>query len=373
MAILAQGLKSTTIDVYHDFSELPSDARAAMGVAERLCIQQGFDWYSNLTNTVYQEDTGIRIVVHRDNDGVLAVLPLHISIKKNSASLESLANFYTSLYQPYFSDRMTVEKLISLFHCIISAYPELYRLRLAPLNVDYAGFNLLRSAASQIGLASFPFFCFGNWYLKVNFPWNDYLASRTGMLKNTLSRKRKKFEQSNGVLELIQTPQQQAYGVLAYQQVYANSWKIQEPFPEFMPGLVRMLADNGWLRMGLASVNGKPVAAQIWIVAYGKACIYKLAYDEAYKHLSAGSLLTAMLMEHVLDHDKVLEVDYLCGDDPYKAEWMSDRRERWGIVFFNLRTIRGVWAYTKEACWRLVKPFVARLRYVLAREGNQDV
>jgi hypothetical protein len=47
------------------------------------------------------------------------------------------------------------------------------------------------------------------------------------------------------------------------------------------------------------------------------------------------------MLEHVLDVDKVREVDYLTGDDAYKANWMSDRRERWGIMAFNPKTIRG--------------------------------
>ena len=41
-------------------------------------------------------------------------------------------------------------------------------------------------------------------------------------------------------------------------------------------------------------------------------------------------------MEHVIDTDKVHDVDYLTGDDAYKKDWMPDRRERWGIAVFNL-------------------------------------
>ncbi len=37
------------------------------------------------------------------------------------------------------------------------------------------------------------------------------------------------------------------------------------------------------------------------------------------------------LMENALDVDRVSVVDYLCGDDDYKRDWMSARRERWGL------------------------------------------
>jgi hypothetical protein len=32
-------------------------------------------------------------------------------------------------------------------------------------------------------------------------------------------------------------------------------------------------------------------------------------------------------MEYVIDTDKVEEIDFLTGNDAYKQEWMSDRRE----------------------------------------------
>jgi hypothetical protein len=45
------------------------------------------------------------------------------------------------------------------------------------------------------------------------------------------------------------------------------------------------------------------------------------------------------MMQHVLDVDRVDEVDYLAGDEPYKREWMSTRRERRGVVAFNPHSI----------------------------------
>ena len=78
-----------------------------------------------------------------------------------------------------------------------------------------------------------------------------------------------------------------------------------------------------------------------WIVHGGVASIYKICYAEKFAKLSVGSVLTARLLEHVLDVDRVTEVDYLSGDDTYKANWMSDRRERWGIMAFNPETLWG--------------------------------
>jgi CelD/BcsL family acetyltransferase involved in cellulose biosynthesis len=59
----------------------------------------------------------------------------------------------------------------------------------------------------------------------------------------------------------------------------------------------------------------------------------------------------------VLEHDGVHEVDYLCGDDPYKADWMAQRRERVGLVAFDLRRWRGLSAAAQHTAGRLLKRF----------------
>lgn len=51
------------------------------------------------------------------------------------------------------------------------------------------------------------------------------------------------------------------------------------------------------------------------------ASIYKLAYQDKFADLSVGSILTARLMQHVIDIDGVTHVDYLTGDDAYKRDW----------------------------------------------------
>jgi hypothetical protein len=41
-------------------------------------------------------------------------------------------------------------------------------------------------------------------------------------------------------------------------------------------------------------------------------------------------------------------VDYLSGDDAYKADWMAARRERVGLVAFDRLSLRGVAAAARH-------------------------
>jgi CelD/BcsL family acetyltransferase involved in cellulose biosynthesis len=172
----------------------------------------------------------------------------------------------------------------------------------------------------------------------------------------------KKFGADGGVLEIVSEQHALASAIAAYQSVYAASWKKPEPYPEFMPGLLASCLKSGALRLGLAWLDGQPIAAQMWIVSHGRAAIYKMAYHKAYKKYAPGTLVTALLMEQVIDVDQVREVDYLIGDDSYKKTWMACRRERWGIVVYNPGSLRGIAGLARELLGRSARGLVKRWR-----------
>ena len=48
------------------------------------------------------------------------------------------------------------------------------------------------------------------------------------------------------------------------------------------------------------------------------------------------------MFRHVLDRDRPAMIDYGNGNEPYKAEWMDTRRERFRLRLFNLRSVGGL-------------------------------
>jgi len=125
---------------------------------------------------------------------------------------------------------------------------------------------------------------------------------------------------------------------------------------------MRLCAKAGWLRLAVAWLGEMPIAAQFWFVYAGRAHVYKLAYDEAHKEHSAGTILTAHLMQHVLDVDRVREVDYGSGDDAYKRDWMSKRRERIVLTAINRATMRGKIRAGKERLAEITAPWRRRFQ-----------
>ncbi|MDP1335135.1 GNAT family N-acetyltransferase, partial [Klebsiella pneumoniae] len=70
--------------------------------------------------------------------------------------------------------------------------------------------------------------------------WADYLKDRSSQVRNTIKRNAKKFAAEGGRLELVRDGERLEAGIAAYQAVYAQSWKMAEPYPDFVPGLIRL-------------------------------------------------------------------------------------------------------------------------------------
>jgi CelD/BcsL family acetyltransferase involved in cellulose biosynthesis len=340
-----------SVDTYAHARDLPADALALMQRAQAQHIEFGADWHSNLVDTVYARDPQpheVRFFVLRRQGRVLAVLPTVAQAGDFGREVSALSNFYTAIYAPALDDGLEAEDLLPLTRALRKSGARAAAYRFAPMDPASNEFALLRRALSMAGLSAHAYFAFGNWFEPVRQNWADYLKDRSGQVRSTIKRNAKKFVAEGGRLEIVQGGDRLEAGLAAYQAVYAQSWKVPEPYPDFVPGLIRLCANRGWLRLGLAWLGDKPVAAQIWIVANGRADIYKLAYDEAHKALAPGTLLTALLMEQAIDVDRVREIDYLIGDDPYKAAWMSQRRERFGLIAYDPLTLRGLLGLARQ-------------------------
>jgi CelD/BcsL family acetyltransferase involved in cellulose biosynthesis len=139
----------------------------------------------------------------------------------------------------------------------------------------------------------------------------------------------------------------------AFELVYRRSWKNAEPYPDFNVALMRAMAERGWLRLGVWSIETEPVAVQFWAVHAGQAIVLKLAHDEAFKTHSPGTVLTAIMIRHLLDNEHVAQIDLGRGDDTYKQGWAVERRQRIGVLLINPRRPAGLIALLRHASGRI--------------------
>lgn len=347
------------VSAYPSIDSLTEEAVSLFNDAAQDNIESASGWFANLQRTVFTDDPGVRYYVKTFDGEATAALPLCLTRHGPVRQIEALGNYYTSLYQPAMH---ASADLTPLLQAAIRDHNTAHVMRFAPMDPDSPAYAALLTALRSIGWEPFHFYCFGNWYLEVTGKFNDYMKSRSGSLRNTIKRMNKKFTADGGELEIIITPDKVAEGIEAFNHVYLCSWKKPEPYPKFIPGLIRWLASDGLLRLGIARLKGQPIAAQLWITNHGKASIYKVAYDENYASYSPGTLVTSYLLEYVIDHDKVKEVDFLIGDDKYKQIWMNHRRERRGIIAYNPATIIGLILLTTEMTGRFIRRIIQMTR-----------
>ena len=357
------------ISVYGCLEDLPPGYEKLFLTASAASgFSLSMPWFSNLVATCFDHNTILKIYAIEDRHGVrkpcmaLAMCYQHAANGWLSPrKLMPIANYYTSLFSPLQQESTTdsAENIRLLAEAIAADLPRWDMVDLHPLDISHPLFDLTQRAFRLAGMAVQTYFCFGNWYLEVNGrSFHQYLNGLSGKLRNTLQRKEKILSDANRIrFEIFSNTAELGHRILEFEQIYNASWKQPESCTAFIPGLILTCAEHGWLRMGIAYIDNQPAAAQIWIVKDEVASIYKLAHDKQFEKFSVGTLLTAKLMQYVIDIDRVREVDFLTGDDAYKCDWMSHRRERWGIVAFNLRTFKGVVAAVMNIGGRGFKKF----------------
>jgi hypothetical protein len=317
------------------------------------------DWFTLLENTVYSVDGQSAIFAAWVDDVLSVVLPLRSCKQRGGLpirGLRSMSNYYTPVFSPLI-DSSAAERgaLAAVFRQLSLAQPVWHWLDLEPLSVESR--DHLSALLLGNGFVVFPYFRFGNWYLPLEGrSYAEYAASLPSRLRNTLVRKNKQLNKMGRCdVRLFVAEQGVQSAIEAYWQVYNASWKQAEPYPAFIEGLISLAARQGWLRLGVLYIDNVPVATQLWLVFRGKAYVYKLAYDERFAGCSPGSVLSEFMFKQVIDMDGVVEIDYLVGDDSYKRDWMSARRERWGLLAFNRGTLCGRFLAANESVRRALR------------------
>lgn len=306
-------------------------------------------WFSNFVNKIVAPEESVIIYgIESSNRTVaLGAIPMWHRVSDGlfrPKVIQSLTNYYTPSWSPILDGRYSVES-IEAFSRALAQDRQLFSVAdFRCLDPQQPYFATLQRALSDRGFAVQTHFQFGNWYLHVgDRSYAEYVAGLSTVLKKNIPYQARRLERTYRVEFVLTTGLDGLDNALKdYETVYHSSWRDQEAYPGFIRGLVETAARIGSLRLGILYADGIPIAAQLWFIQGGVAAIYKIAYVETFAKFSVGTVLTARMMHNAIDVEKVSIVDYLSGDDGYKKDWMSHRRERWGILAFNLRSFHGL-------------------------------
>jgi hypothetical protein len=311
---------------YSDWNQLPESASALFEQGEKDSIFFSRWWFENVAAALDDGEVMMLACV-LDENRALAILPL---VKSGGNHYRSLQHRYTTHY----SLLLGGDDPQGILTCLVEGLQQLPvdSLLLEPVADDDCSVVGLRGGMQAAGYRCESMFRLYNWIYRLQGQsYEQYMATRPARLRNTISRKQRKLDREHGYEIRLFTGDAVPQAMSDYYAVYTASWKANEQYVDFLDRMVAGFSRAGWSRLGVLYVNGRPAAAQLWYVVQGKASIFRLAYDEAWKQYSPGSILTSFLMEYVIETDKVEQIDFLTGNEAYKQDWMSERRERFAL------------------------------------------
>jgi len=249
---------------------------------------------------------GARPLFARVSNGDATAL---LALRKEGATLRALSNWYTFRWRPLISPGAPAPDLLDAIARDLPHHG--WRLTLDQVPDEDGSATLLADALRRAGWrVSMDPHDLNHVLPLAGRSYAEYLASRPGALRTTLKRRTAKVE--TRVLDHFEENVWREY-----EAIYAASWKPEEGLPAMLEDFARAEGAAGRLRLGIAHIDGQPVAAQFWTVESGTAWIHKLAHRDDAKAMSPGTVLSAALFARVIDG--------------YKRDWMDEIRPRYRI------------------------------------------
>jgi hypothetical protein len=345
---------ATRIETFTSLTALPDDALSLFAASASFFTSR--DWWECVLAHAMPPRAEPRLLLARHGDRPAALFPMLLD--PDGGGFGALTTPYSCLYAPLIApevaDRAGVFAAFAR-HCRAFATTRLDAL-------DAATADDLADACGPAGIAVARFDHFGNWHEAVaGLDFASWSRRRPGALRETIRRRTRQAERlAEGSFALFSDPNEIAMGIEAFEAVYARSWKEPEPYPTFNAAQIRAAAALGVARLGIWWIGKVAAAAQFWVVEASGATVLKLAHDEVFKAHSPGTVLTAWMIRHLLEQEHVVDLDFGRGDDPYKRDWVTDRRQRVGLLLINPRRPAGIAALARHKIGRLR----ARLRPV---------
>ncbi len=299
-----------------------------------------YEWFALL------EDAGMRplVVVAQDGQKTAAMV-----LAQGHSGLEAMGNWYNFTWQPISNSPLPDANLLrAIAHDLKT---RTHHIMLAPLADEDGTASAMEHAFRASGWHVRRVQCDHNLVLPVKGrSFAQYQNTLPGPLRTVLKRKSSKVK-----VRII--TQFDADIWQTYASIYEKSWKPQEGAPDLLRRFAETQGHGGKLRMAIAMRDGIAVAAQFWTVENKVAYIHKLAHLPEFRSLSAGSILTAALLEYVIDTDAVELVDFGTGNDAYKADWMELVRPRYRLECSDPHQIKAWPRLLRQFASRVARPF----------------
>lgn len=364
------------VRVYREYSALPPHYAQLLDAPNARTFFERREWFEFLLEEVYEDDQLMALYAVEDaQSGRLHMfVPMRYTVVDAAArgadtvaSLGHMENYAPACFliaRDFEGCRR--ELMHALFAHLRSAQADSVParadvIRLWPFEVGSALGQDVHAALKSAGFLIQHYANSHNTYEDcAGLSFEQYMARRSSNHRYNSRRRRRNLEKE-GDLEFVMVtddsdPQLYERAIDDYILVSVHSWKpVGTTVSTPIIGLIHIAARLGCLRLAILRLDGKPIAAQFWLVSGGVASMMRPNYHGDYRKFSPGVVLTSLAIEHLLDVDQVESLDFGYGDDEYKGKWVGSYRSYEGIMAFNPKTFLGLLNAAKHILGRKVK------------------
>ncbi|MFT4825345.1 MAG: hypothetical protein ACJASY_002352 [Halioglobus sp.] len=248
-------------------------------------------------------------------------------------------------------------------------------MRLAPLaNRSPLGLDVLTALQNAGYLVQIYANSYNQYEECAGLDYQAYLAGRSSNQRYNSRRRRRNLEKKGELTFSILTndsnPGALRSAIDEYIMVSIHCWKSREStIDRFILDWMQLAAAQGCLRLGVLKLGDKAIAAQFWLLSGGVASMIRVNFDESFRDLAPGVVLSNLMIEHLLDVDRAESLDFGYGGEEYKGRWVGESRGYSGIMAFNPSTVRGFYYGIKHIFGQYIKRRIDRGRVTLQSRG----
>ena len=196
---------------------------------------------------------------------------------------------------------------------------------------------------------------------RVGAPWaplpadgGAYMAERPGQLRSTAKRTTKRLEQAGASIRQVES-KDAARALADLARLHDGRWSDDSDFltlwATFTKAATAGLADGSVRITELVAADGDVMASELDLVAGSSLELYQAGRSTDRDWRGAGTMLKAAVISAACS-DGFTGYDLLRGDEPYKSDWATERREllriRFGVGAIGTTAARGAAAWKQR-------------------------
>lgn len=337
-----------TVQAYPDFDALPPSVAEFFAAAGERNFFMGAAWFRIVLRTAGSPIDRPRIYIASRAGKTLAALVVREREKAGPLKLRVISSpsrgLDAALYGPLLDPEQGEAGLRAIVESISRGPTPVHVVRLECFDPESRDYRLLVDAlrACRLRVKTFPdgFRTYSEAFAEPTVA--QYLADRSPEMRAFIQSQTLSFsEGGRGQFVVVTGGQDLGPALVDYALIDLQSWKEQEFFPDCVPQLAQSAARIGALRLVLLYIDGRPAAAQIWIVSGGRATMWRSHFARQFAALSIGTVITFEAIRYILETDRPRVVEFGPGTDTGRDQWLQRGCQRIGFVAFNLRTMKG--------------------------------